>query len=126
MAGAGVFAREAEVKADRLGVAEMQITIGFRREARANLRRIGRRAGVDRGRARFSAPGAHRVSTLREILVDDITDEIRDVRRSGFMVAVRHNASKNGENSILIDTLLAQDSLQGSGSAARSHARFAV
>jgi hypothetical protein len=67
---------------------------------------------MERGRTRPPAPGARRVSTLREIFVDDIADEIRDVRRSGFIIALRHNASKNVENSILIDTLFAKDSLK--------------
>jgi len=44
VAGAAVLERQAEIEADRLGVAEVQIAVGLGREAGADPRRV---AGAD-------------------------------------------------------------------------------
>ena len=56
MAGAAVVTRQAEVQADALGVADVQVAIGLGREAGADaLRRAGRRRGGRRRRAASKA-----------------------------------------------------------------------
>jgi hypothetical protein len=40
VAGAGVVQGQAKVQADRLGMAEMQVAVGLRREAGADFRRV--------------------------------------------------------------------------------------
>ena len=93
VARAAVVAREAEVQADRLGVAEMQVAVGLGREARANFRRIGRRLRVRARGARPAAPRARCVRAARKVGVDDVADEVRNVRRCGFRLALRHGVS---------------------------------
>jgi hypothetical protein len=71
VARAAALERDAEIQADRLGVADMEVTVRFRWEAR-----------------RYAAvvlPG-------RKIVVDDRTDEIngRRRRRGGRLVRMRH------------------------------------
>ena len=56
VADAAVIAREAEVEADGLGVAEVQVAVGLGRKARADFRRIARRARVRRGQGRVCRP----------------------------------------------------------------------
>ena len=88
VADAAVVAREAEVEADRLGVAEVQVAVGLGRKARADFRRIGRRAGVRRSEARAPAPGACGVFAARQVGVDDVANEVGDVRggRAGGLI----------------------------------------
>ncbi len=77
VAGAAILAREAEVEEDRLGVAVMQIAVGLGREARANLRRIGRRPVERERRAGLAVPLSLRVLARHEIGLDDLADEVR-------------------------------------------------
>jgi hypothetical protein len=75
VAGAAVVARQAEVQADRLGVADVQVAVRLGREARADLRRIERRAGVGGGRAGLAGPGDAGVLAGSEVGLDDLADE---------------------------------------------------
>jgi len=77
VAGATVVQREAEIQADRLGMAEVQVAVGFRRKAGADFRRVGCGAGVRGGRPRPAAPAARRVPARGQIGVDVAADEIR-------------------------------------------------
>ena len=52
VADAAVVLRQAEVQADALGVADVQVAVGLGRKAGADPRRVGRPAGVVRGVAR--------------------------------------------------------------------------
>jgi hypothetical protein len=88
VAGAAVALRQPEVEADRLGVADVQIAVRLRREARADSCRIRRRARMCCGRTGLAAPGARRVPALRKVGLYCLADEIgrgRGVRR-GFPV----------------------------------------
>ncbi len=88
VAHAAVIACEAEIEADRLGVAEVQVAVGLGRKARADFRRIGRRAGVGRREAGAPAPGARRILAAGEVGVDGVADEIGEVRsgRAGRLI----------------------------------------
>ena len=77
VAGAAVMQREAKIQADRFGVAQMQVAVGFRREAGADFRRIRERAGMARRRSRFAAPSAAGVMACGEVGFDMAADEIR-------------------------------------------------
>jgi len=66
---AAVFAGDAEIQADRLGVADVQVAVGLRRETRDDLR----------------------VAFLRNMLGDDIADEIARCRRRCGGSRVGHN-----------------------------------
>jgi hypothetical protein len=92
---AAIVACQAEVQTDRFGVAEVQVAVGLRRETRANFRRIGRRFRVCARGAGPAAPGARCVRAAREVRVDDVADEVRDVRRGGFGLALRHGVSES-------------------------------
>ena len=65
-----------EVEADRFGVTEMQITVGFRREARADRCRIQWAALLLRGGARLARPVTLRVLTNSQILLDHLHQEV--------------------------------------------------
>ena len=85
VAGAAEIAREAEIEADRFGVAEMQIAVGLRRKTGADFRRVGGRSGVRGGAARFAAPAALRIGAAGEIRFNDVANEVGDVRCGGFV-----------------------------------------
>ncbi len=92
VADAGVLLREAEVEADRLRVADVQVAVGLGREARADLRRIERGIGVRLRGAGLAAPFPLRVLARSEIVVDPLADEIGDVGALGRRLGVVHNA----------------------------------
>src|SRR5690606_40725712 len=74
---------EAEIEADRFGVTDVQIAVRLRREARADLRRIGGRLGFEPGGTGTAGPAAAVVAAARQIGVDEIADEIGDVAGAG-------------------------------------------
>ena len=78
VARAVIGLREAEIKANRLGVADVQITIRLRRKPRADFRRIGRRIGVRVSRAGLAAPATRGKLAACHIAVDDVADEVAD------------------------------------------------
>src|SRR6185503_3101791 len=69
VAGAAAFRGDAEVQADRLRVADVQVAV-----------RLGRKPGRD----------AAVVLAARDIVVDNRTDEVDRRRRSGRRVVLRH------------------------------------
>ena len=75
---------QAEVEADALGVADVQVAVRLGREAGADARRVGRRAGVVRGVAGRAGEAAAGVGAGREIALDDVAQEIAG-RRGGFL-----------------------------------------
>jgi hypothetical protein len=77
VAGAAVVARQAEVQADRLGVAEMQVAVGLGREAGADFRRVHSADYLLRGRAGLPGPGAPGIPAGGKVGIDDVADEIR-------------------------------------------------
>ncbi len=91
VADAAVLLGEAEVQADRLGVADVQVAVGLRREARADLRRVQGRVLVHLQLARMPAPLAPGVLARGEVGFDALLDEVGDVGALGraFRV-VRH------------------------------------
>src|SRR5487761_2658884 len=78
VADAAVVAREAEV----------EVAVGLGRKARADFRRIGRRARMRGGQAGAPAPGARRVFARGQVRVDGVADEISEVRsgRAGWLI----------------------------------------
>jgi hypothetical protein len=79
-----VIARQAEIEADALGVADVQITVGFRRETRADFSRIGLAGCMMRGIAGRAGPAAADVSALREIAFHDVAQEVGSGGVGGF------------------------------------------
>ena len=91
--GLGELGGDAEIEANRLGMSEMQVAIGFRWKARADLRRIGGRTGVDRGVTGPAAPRARCVRAAGQVILDDVANEVGDVGRRWFVVTLGHAAS---------------------------------
>ena len=83
VADAAVIGREAEVEADALGVADVQIAVRLGRKARPDARRIGRRRGVVGGIARRSGETARAVGALGEVALDDLAQKVA-AGRCGF------------------------------------------
>ena len=72
VADAAVVAGEAEIQADALGMADVQVTVGFRRKPRADARRISRGA-VQRGcRAGHARPALALEPACGQVRLDDI------------------------------------------------------
>ena len=65
-----------EIQTDRFGVTEMQITVGFRREARTDRCRIEWTTSLLRGGARLARPVTLRVLTNSQILLDHLHQEV--------------------------------------------------
>ena len=76
VAAAVVIARQAEVQADRFGVADVQIAVRLRREARAYLGRVGLATCLLRGIAWRTAPAAAGVGALFDVALDNVADEV--------------------------------------------------
>jgi len=102
VARAAVVAREPEVEADRLRVADVEIAVRLRREAGADARRVLRRALVHFRRPRPAAPAARRILSAREIGFDGGTDEIGVRSFLRFFYGAGHDA-------ILADRLLSDE-----------------
>jgi len=94
VAAAAVIARQAEVQADRFGVAEVQVAVGLRRETCADARRIERTGQLLSGEAGLARPAALRVLSDRQVGVDDVADEIgrRSGSGGGFLAVFWHVA----------------------------------
>ena len=84
---ATVITRQPEVQADRLGVTEVQVAVGFGREAGANFCRVERAGQLLFGEAGFSRPAAMGMFFSGEIRVDDVADKVAD-REGGLIVRV--------------------------------------
>ena len=69
-------AREAEVQADALGVADVQVAVGLRRKAGADLGRVGRSLACSVVDAGLAAPVARLVGAAHQIVGDDVADEV--------------------------------------------------
>ncbi len=76
MADAAVVARQAEVQADGLGVADVQVAVGLGREAGADPGRVQRTGGVMRRVARAAAEVARRLEALFQVALDDGAQEV--------------------------------------------------
>ena len=92
VAGAAVVAREPEVETNALGVPNMQIAVGLRRKARADARRIGltlfELLGVG---SRMPAPEAGKIGTAGQIIVDDVSNKVGDLRLSDRCLGFRRH-----------------------------------
>jgi len=75
--------RQAVVEHDRLDVADMQIAVGLRRKARADACRVVRGTRMARRGAGRAAPRSCGVPAPREVVVDDVADEIGGVALAG-------------------------------------------
>ncbi|MOA31987.1 hypothetical protein D3C78_1531740 [compost metagenome] len=69
-------ARQAEVHADALGVADVQVAVGLRRKARADAGRIGRPLRLHVGRARLARPAFALEAVGFKVVLDDVKQEI--------------------------------------------------
>ncbi len=76
VAHAAVVARQAEVQADALGVAHVQVAVGLGREAQAHARRVGHARRVFCRIARTAAPLSIRVRARLEVALDHVAQEI--------------------------------------------------
>ena len=76
VAHAAVFPRQAEVEPNAFGVPDVQIAIGFGWKAGADAGRIGRAGGVVRAVSGAAAPVAALIRALRQVVFDDVAQEI--------------------------------------------------
>ncbi len=89
-----VVARQAEVQADALGVAHVQVAVGLGRETGADARRVGHAAlgfGMLGGGAGLVAPGAAAVGAGGEVVLDDLAQEVAGLGRLGRFFFVSGN-----------------------------------
>ena len=94
VAMAAEVARQPEVQADRLGVADVQIAVGLGREPGADARRIERTRQVAGCGVGPTRPAALRVHALRQIGLDLAADEIADGRGNLLGHRVRRRAAR--------------------------------
>ena len=78
-------ARQPEVQADALGVADVQVAVGLRRKAGADLGRVGRCLGVQVVDAGLAGPVARLVGAVRQVGDDLVADEVGRRGRLGGM-----------------------------------------
>src|SRR5690606_5762522 len=83
VANTGVILCQAEIQANALGVANVQVAVGFGREAGADARRIGCAGLMMGGITGRAAPLALRISALLQIALDDGAQEIAGFDRDG-------------------------------------------
>jgi len=76
VAAPAVFRGEAEVQADRLRVADVQVAVGLGGEARADGRGVDGGAALQGERAGAAGPGAAGMLARAQILFDDCADEV--------------------------------------------------
>ena len=86
MAHTRVIGGQAEIEQDRFGVAEMQIAVRLGRKARADFCGVGRSRVLHRSRAGQACPVTSSVFAGGEVGVDDIADEIGDMRAFAWRV----------------------------------------
>src|SRR5690606_28188112 len=84
VAGAVVIARQPEIQADALGVADAQVAAGFRRKARTYAGCIRARPALGRSRTGAAGPGLLRIAALRRVFVDDGAQEVGDSAWAGY------------------------------------------
>ena len=85
VAGAAEVPGNPEVQADRFRVAEVQVAVRLRGEARADGRRVQRTGSVLGGVARLARPVSTGVLALSEVCLDDVAQEVS--RGSGNFLA---------------------------------------
>src|SRR5690348_11769258 len=103
VANTAILLSEPEVKADGLRVPDVQIAVGFRREARADARSIWWCARLLRSGSRVSRPGAPGERARRKIMFDDVANEVGHVSLTGRGGGLRgrcsgHVQSMSGES----------------------------
>ena len=76
VAHAAVVARQAEVEANALGVADVQVAIRLGREAGADFGRVGLASGLMRRVARAACPFTAGVGAVGEVVLDDLAQEV--------------------------------------------------
>ncbi|MEY4584470.1 MAG: hypothetical protein RJB10_967, partial [Pseudomonadota bacterium] len=76
VAHAAVVARQTKVEADALGVANVQVAIGLRREAGADFGGVQLASGLMRSVARAARPAAAGVGAVGEVVLDDLAQEV--------------------------------------------------
>ncbi|MNT31468.1 hypothetical protein D3C72_1673030 [compost metagenome] len=76
VADAAEVARQPEVHADALGVANVQVAIGLRRKARADAGRVRFSLLLHGGRARLARPALALEAVGFEVVLDDVEQEI--------------------------------------------------
>ena len=76
VAHAAVVARQAEVEADALGVADVQVAVGLGREAGADFGGIGLTRSLVCRVARAASPAAAGVGASGEVMLDDLAQEV--------------------------------------------------
>ena len=81
MAYAVVVLRQTEIHANRLGVTNMQVAVGFGRKARANACRVGLARLLDGGRTGLACPTLMLESACAQIGLDDVAQEVGRCRR---------------------------------------------
>jgi len=92
VAAAAVVPGQAEIEADGLGVAEVQVAVGLRREAGANLGRVQGAGGVVAGQTGLASPVALGVLAGGQVGFDDVADEVGGRGGGGrILVGVAHS-----------------------------------
>ena len=95
VATAAVVAGKAEIEADALGVADVKVAVRFRREARADLCRVGQALGRLFGiRRRMSAPEPGLVRTGSKVFFNNVADEVGSAPSLGFRVFAHRRIPK--------------------------------
>jgi len=85
MARATVLPRQTEIQADALGVADVQVAVGLRRETQAHACRVELARAVVRRISRRAGPVPPRMQVLAQVLLDDRAQE---ARRAGIVHGV--------------------------------------
>jgi hypothetical protein len=78
VAHAAVVARQAEVQADALGMAHVQVAVGLGRKTGADLRRVRRAGGLVGGVAGAAGPVAGGIGAFFQVVLDDLAQEVAD------------------------------------------------
>jgi hypothetical protein len=89
VADAAVFGGEAEVQRDAFRMADVQVAVRLRREARADAGRIGGAGSVCGGVAGLAGEATAGVGALGEVAFDDVAQEVAALRRIGPGRALR-------------------------------------
>ena len=76
VADAAEVARQPEVHADALGVADVQVAVGLRRKARADAGRVRVSLLLHGRRARLARPAFALEAIRFEVVLDDVEQEI--------------------------------------------------
>ena len=80
MAAAAIVPGESKIQANRLGMADMKITVGFWRKSGANRRLVALLCALA-GIGGVSRPASVAHTPSIEVVIDDCTDEVGERRR---------------------------------------------